>query len=248
VKNKGNDIYALRTLEFVERLQPLRTYEEICAHILKEMEWFGFSCVTSFTVPAAGQTLKNCLWMNNRPQDYIDRYSEKNYILHDPVVTEFRRNIHPYSWSDIRARRDLKKNEKAIIDEAREWGARDGFMVPIVTRSGSISGFCPCGFEPNLSSRARAALEIIAIYSDHALRRALRDVQRAEIAHTPLTPREREIMQWVAAGKTDDEIGEILTLGTSTVASHIENAKRKLDTFRRTHAVAQAIRLGEISL
>jgi hypothetical protein len=73
--------------------------------------------------------------MNNRPQDYIDRYSEKNYILHDPVVTEFRRNIHPYSWSDIRARRDLKKNEKAIIDEAREWGARDGFMVPIVTRS-----------------------------------------------------------------------------------------------------------------
>jgi DNA-binding CsgD family transcriptional regulator len=55
-------------------------------------------------------------------------------------------------------------------------------------------------------------------------------------------------MQWVAAGKTDDEIGEILTLGTSTVASHIENAKRKLDTFRRTHAVAQAIRLGEISL
>ena len=115
--------------------------------ILKEMEWYG----TSFSVPTAGQTLKNCLWMNNRPQDYIARYSEKNYILHDPVVTEFRRNFHPYSWSDIRIKRDLKKTEKAIIDEAREWGARDGFMVPIVTQSGSISGFCPCGFEPNLS-------------------------------------------------------------------------------------------------
>jgi LuxR family quorum sensing-dependent transcriptional regulator len=55
-------------------------------------------------------------------------------------------------------------------------------------------------------------------------------------------------MQWVAVGKTDEEIGQILNLGTSTVASHIENAKRKLDTFRRTHAVAQAIRLGEICL
>ena len=74
------------------------------------------------------------------------------------------------------------------------------------------------------------------------------EIQREEVAHTPLTPREREIMQWVAAGKTDDEIGEILTLGTSTVASHIENAKRKLDTFRRTHVVAEAVRLGEISL
>jgi LuxR family transcriptional regulator, quorum-sensing system regulator BjaR1 len=242
------DIYAKRTLDFIEHIQKLRSYDEICAHILKEMEWFGFSCVTSFSVPGPGQTLKDCLWMNNRPQDYIDRYSEKNYILHDPVVTEFRQTIYPYSWSDIRAKRELKKTEKAIIDEAREWGARDGFMVPIVTRSGSMSGFCPCGFEPNLSPRARAALEVIAIYSHHALTRAVLQVRREETVHTPLTPREREIMQWVAVGKTDEEIGQILNLGASTVASHIENAKRKLDTFRRTHAVAQAIRLGEISL
>ncbi|HXX51438.1 MAG TPA: hypothetical protein VEI98_09155 [Xanthobacteraceae bacterium] len=61
MRNNGNDIYAVRTLDFIERLQQLRKYEEICAHILKEMEWFGFTCVTSFSVPTAGQTLKNCL-------------------------------------------------------------------------------------------------------------------------------------------------------------------------------------------
>jgi LuxR family quorum sensing-dependent transcriptional regulator len=72
--------------------------------------------------------------------------------------------------------------------------------------------------------------------------------QREEVVHTPLTPREREIMQWVASGKTDDEIAEILSIGTTTVTSHVENAKQKLDTFRRTYAVVQAIRLGEISL
>jgi LuxR family transcriptional regulator, quorum-sensing system regulator BjaR1 len=242
------DAYSKRALDFIERLQQLRGYDEICQHILSEMQWFGFSCVTSFSVPSAGQTLKDCLWLNNRPQDYIDHYSEKNYILHDPVVTEFRKNIHPYTWGEVRNKRDIKKKEKDIIDEAREWGARDGFMVPIVTRSGSVSGFCPCGFEPDLSPRARAALEIIAIYSHHALTRAVLQDQRREFARTPLTAREREVMQWVAVGKTDDEIGEILCLGASTVASHIENAKRKLDAFRRTYAVVQAIRLGEISL
>jgi LuxR family quorum sensing-dependent transcriptional regulator len=242
------DEYARRALDFVEHLQQLRGYDEVCKHILKEMAWFGFECVTSFSVPGAGQTLKDCMWLNTRPQDYIDRYSEKNYILQDPIVTEFRRNIHPYSWNDVRKNRDLKKAERAIVDEAREWGARDGFMVPIVTRSGSMSGFCPCGFEPDTSPRARAALEVIAIYSHHALTRALLDAQRVEIAHTPLTPREREIMQWVAAGKTDEEIADILILSTSTVATHVENAKKKLDTFRRTYAVVQALRLGEISL
>jgi LuxR family quorum sensing-dependent transcriptional regulator len=71
---------------------------------------------------------------------------------------------------------------------------------------------------------------------------------REEIVHTPLTDREREILQWVAAGKSDDEIADILSIVTTTVTSHVENAKRKLDAFRRTYAVVQAIRLGEISL
>jgi LuxR family quorum sensing-dependent transcriptional regulator len=55
-------------------------------------------------------------------------------------------------------------------------------------------------------------------------------------------------MQWVAAGKSDDEIAEILNLSTPTVTWHVENAKKKLDAFRRTYAVVRAIRLGEISL
>ena len=71
---------------------------------------------------------------------------------------------------------------------------------------------------------------------------------RSESPLDDLTPREREIMQWVAAGKTDEEIGDILSIGTTTVTSHVENAKQKLDAFRRTYAVVQALRFGEISL
>jgi LuxR family quorum sensing-dependent transcriptional regulator len=163
-------------------------------------------------------------------------------------VTELRTNMHPYSWGDVREGRDLKKSQRTIIDEAREFGARDGFIVPIVTLSGTVALFCPWGLEPDLSPRARAALEMIGIYSHHALTRALVQKQRDEVAHTPLTPREREIMQWVAVGKTDEEIADILSISTTTVTSHVENAKQKLDAFRRTYAVVQAIRLGEISL
>jgi LuxR family quorum sensing-dependent transcriptional regulator len=108
--------------------------------------------------------------------------------------------------------------------------------------------FAPCGLEPNLSDRARAAVEIMGVYCHHALRRALLQHQREEAVHTPLTPREREIMQWVAVGKTDEEIADILSIGTTTVTSHVENAKQKLDAFRRTYAVVQAIRFGEITL
>jgi len=243
-----SDVYGKRTLDFIQGLQRLTTYDEICRYVVKELEQFGFNYLTSFSIPRVGESFKDCIWFNNRPPSYIERYSEQNYVLKDPVVTELRKNLNPYSWSDVRRTRDLKKAEVNIIDEAREWGSCDGMMVPIVTASGTVSCFCPCGLEPDLSPRARLALEVIAIYSNAALRRALLQRSRENISHTPLTPREREILQWVAAGKTDDEIGEILSIGTTTVTQHVENAKHKLDAMRRTYAVVQAIRLGEISI
>jgi LuxR family quorum sensing-dependent transcriptional regulator len=242
------DEYGKRTLDFVQRLQKLTRYEDICRHVVTELEWFGFTHVSSISLPGPGREATECILMNTRPREYIERYIEKNYVVRDPVVTELRRTVNPYSWSDVRARRDLSKSEKAILDEGREFAARDGLTIPIVSLSGSMSLFCPCGLEPNLSERARAALEIIGIYADQALKRAILQGHREEPAHTPLTPREREIMQWVATGKTDDEIGDILSIGATTVTSHVENAKQKLDAFRRTYAVVQALRFGEITL
>lgn len=244
----GIDEYAKRALDFVERLQSLSQYDDICFHITKELEWFGFTRVTSWTVPGPGCELRDGIQFNNRPKEYVDRYVEKNYVAYDPVITELRRNLNPYSWGDIRQNRDLAKFEKEIMDEGREFNAHDGFMIPIVTLSGSVSIFSACGLEPNLSQRARSALEIIGIYSHHALRRALIQHQREEQAHKPLSAREREVMQWVAMGKTDEEIAEILSLTTRTVTFHVESAKKKLDTYRRTYAVVQAIHVGEINL
>jgi LuxR family transcriptional regulator, quorum-sensing system regulator BjaR1 len=246
--NFEGDEYAKRTLDFVERLQKLEQHEAICGHIATELEWFGFSCVSSWSVPSPGDEPADCILLNNRPKEYVDRYIEKNYVVRDPVVTELRRTLHPFSWSDVRTQRSLSKTEKSIMDEARDFGARDGFIVPIVTLSGSVSLFSPCGLEPNLSKRARAAVEIIGMYSFHALKRSLINHERQKTVRTPLTPREREILQWVATGKSDDEIADILSLSTPTVTWHVENAKRKLDAFRRTYAVVQAIRFGEITL
>jgi DNA-binding CsgD family transcriptional regulator len=57
-----------------------------------------------------------------------------------------------------------------------------------------------------------------------------------------LTPREREVLSWVAEGKTAWEIGEILNIAKRTVDEHIKNTCRKLDAVNRPQAVAIAVR------
>lgn len=59
----------------------------------------------------------------------------------------------------------------------------------------------------------------------------------------PVTERESEVLYWLAYGKTNKEIGEILTLSPRTVNKHLEIIFRKLSVENRTAAAAVAIRI-----
>lgn len=55
-----------------------------------------------------------------------------------------------------------------------------------------------------------------------------------------LTPRESEVLDWVAAGKSDRQIAQLLGLSMRTVQKHLENAYLKLGVENRTAAVMRA--------
>ena len=52
-----------------------------------------------------------------------------------------------------------------------------------------------------------------------------------------LTEREREVLDWVAQGKTNWEIGAILHISAGTVRRHLENIYTKLNVHCRVAAV-----------
>jgi DNA-binding NarL/FixJ family response regulator len=56
-----------------------------------------------------------------------------------------------------------------------------------------------------------------------------------------LTPREAEILFWVAQGKTNCEIGTILQISSATAKKHLENIYAKLGTENRTTATLLAL-------
>jgi DNA-binding CsgD family transcriptional regulator len=58
-----------------------------------------------------------------------------------------------------------------------------------------------------------------------------------------LTAREREVISWVARGKTNAEIAQLLWLAPSTVRKHLENVYAKLGVRTRTAAVAMFLGL-----
>jgi DNA-binding NarL/FixJ family response regulator len=61
-----------------------------------------------------------------------------------------------------------------------------------------------------------------------------------------LSPREREVLDAIARGMTGEETARSLAISSETVRTHVRNAMQKLEAHTRAHAVAIALREGEI--
>ena len=70
--------------------------------------------------------------------------------------------------------------------------------------------------------------------------------RRGELKPTPLTPRQREVLQLASYGRSGREIAERLVLSPATVRTHFEHIYAKYGVSDRAAAVAKALRDGLI--
>lgn len=75
----------------------------------------------------------------------------------------------------------------------------------------------------------------------------IRRICETRAAERGITTREREILQCVSKGLSNEEIGEVLGLSFNTVKAHLKSILVNLGVSDRAEAVAEGIRRGLIS-
>ena len=68
------------------------------------------------------------------------------------------------------------------------------------------------------------------------------------ISSPRLSKREMEVLESLASGKNNREIGHALDIGEGTIKFHVKSILRKLDVIGRAEALAVATRRGIIEL
>ena len=116
--------------------------------------------------------------------------------------------------------------------------------VPIHVDRHVLVSFVVNRSKRGFSDRDRERVEVIRPHLGHlyllSARTARNDNALAEI-ETPLTARERDVLDWLGAGKTDKDIAAILAISPRTVQKHLQRIYEKLGVETRTAAVMRAI-------
>jgi DNA-binding CsgD family transcriptional regulator len=173
-------------------------------------------------------------------------YVENNMQMVDPTIHRAALSMAPVDWS--RFERD--PNFHTLFKNAHDFGiTSQGITVPIRGPFGdrgllSVTASMSPEEWRKLARRIIGELQMAAVHLHDAATRS--GPLMNALSRPQLSIREREVLQWVAAGKSQQDVGDILSISSRTVEIHLRSAREKLGALTTVQAVGRAIGLGMI--
>ena len=176
--------------------------------------------------------------------------------LQSPITTACRFETEAF-WVNAEGFHGHSPNQYLASIDLTDFEARAliraAIVIPVHMAFGQIGVVCLTPCDPartDLSDVFAAHGDLLAIYSRMFLNTYVRLMgnTRALPVGATLSKREVECLRWAALGKTDLEIGLIISRSRATVRFHIHNASLKLNAVNRCQTLFKAAQLGYITL
>ncbi|MDP1631201.1 MAG: LuxR C-terminal-related transcriptional regulator [Caulobacter sp.] len=190
-------------------------------------------------------------FMTTMRPDWVERYVEKKYDLVDDLVDHVKTGVFtPQLFVFEQSQNFIAPG---YAREAREAGLSAGLVIPLcgdprslTVTAGIMFGSSLAGGEAEcvLSEKAAALTALGHIFHTGMIG----EFKRRQAGARPLSPRERDCLQFAARGLRAAAIADRLGLAQGTVELYCANARRKLGAKSLTEAVARAILFQQIEL
>ncbi|HYS47640.1 MAG TPA: LuxR family transcriptional regulator [Xanthobacteraceae bacterium] len=239
--------YRRAALDVIEEFDHLKTPEEVVERLASSLSIFGFSSVLITGMPEPPRHVEAYFLRNGWPRGWTQRFANENNYAEDPVASWGRRNINPFEWSKALVDGATRPSTVKVMRAVEASGSRTGFVVPVIRACGAVSCVTLAGERPEFEPRATSTVRMLSLCA-HARAVELLGLHESAEARGTLTPREREVLHWIAGGKSSWDISVILGISERAVNWLIASATRKVNAVNRTQAVVNAIRTGEISI
>lgn len=153
--------------------------------------------------------------------------------------------VQPVYLDQLEQQPDLTERERSHLARYRAAGVENGLAFSVYGPNGR-NGL----FAVELSARRLPVEDISALrWAGQAMHLRYCDLLVPQLGRPPtLSEREAEVLAWVARGKSNASIGEILGISSHTVDAHLRRIYLKLGVVDRLSAALRGLGFGLIRL
>jgi LuxR family transcriptional regulator len=195
---------------------------------------------------------EDAVYLSTASEDYMRIYFKSGHFARTPIFRWLNTHVGTTCWrwveEDYRAGR-LPPGEAEAVRINHAMGVRAGLTISFPTHNRRIKGAIGFIADPGIDHD-----EVDRIRTDHGAEiEAIAHMLHFRVATLPpayarkrLTDRQREALEWVADGKTTQDIALLMGISAAMVEKHLRLARESLNVDTTAQAVAKGTLLNMI--
>lgn len=228
-------------LEQFEQLQATSTEAALYDIFERAMAGLGGTGFALASLPEASRMVVSySRGLNGWCEHFVENGLAANCVVTQRIAVA----TQPFLWSDAECDA-VRPQQEAVFRAAETFGLTDGLIVPVRTREGFKGNVFVRMAHDLLTPPIRQIVAMLSLaFQSHLMVLQTQPVPAGKV----LSGRERDVLSWFAAGKSAQDVADIMGITAATVMFHYRNIADRYGTLTRTHTVVEAIRRGAISV
>ena len=234
--------------ETLSKLANTRNSEEIRAVAFEYFKTHDVQMMSYHHLPPIGAPDQGELLLETEgfPPNLLKRYIRDKLFLIDPIPIHAQKTTVPFKWSEIGQLTNLKPEQKKLMKAFFRAGVGDGYAFQVFGPGGrnGVFGF---GWSKTGQSFKQTILNEIRWVCQAVHLRYCELLEQKFPEAVGLSNREREVLEWVARGKSNADIATIMGVSAHTVDAYLRRVFLKLGTTDRVTAAIRGAGTGIIT-
>lgn len=242
-------------LDYLETLARATSLDTVWDLHCTTMAQYGFDrLIYGYTRFATGDNdgaFDDAVFLTNHDPEYFNRFIRDKMFLDGPMVRWARENVGACSWGEIWNSGELSWQERQVVSFNKAMEVLAGYSI-------SFADPNPRGFGVIAMAAARGfdQARIDAVWeTDGRMLEVMNHMAHLKIMSLPhvtsrakLSRRQREVLEWVADGKSNQDVATILGVSVPTVEKHLRLAREKLGVETTAQAILKAAFQNQVFL
>lgn len=244
-----------KLLDYVDQICHSGSTSQLWDLHCQAMREYGFDRLiygfTRFMTETSLGPREDSVILFSHPVEYMQAlYGKDELYRHSPMIDWAATNTGACSWNWVKQHRDkLDEHGKQIMQINRDMGVRAGYTIAFPETPTKARGLIGLTAAPGLSQD-----DVDQIWErDGRCIEAMNHVMHLKVMSLPqqtdrvqLSARQREVLEWVGSGKTNQDIATIMGVSSATVEKHLRIARTKLGVDTTAQAILKVSYLNQI--